>query len=119
MPLIGDWLTGILFAGETVGGATLTRFYATHVFMIPAIIFGALGLHLYLVIRHGVSDPPVPGVVVDKKTYRQRYEERRAPDRRAVLARRRLEGRRLCAGGRLDRAAARDRLRTAGPGHQG
>jgi len=75
VPVIGDWLTGILFAGQTVGGATLTRFYATHVFMIPAIIFGALGLHLYLVIRHGVSEPPVPGVVVDKKTYRQRYDE--------------------------------------------
>jgi len=74
-PLIGDWLTGILFAGQSVGGATLTRFYATHVFMIPAIIFGLLGLHLYLVIRHGVSEPPVPGVVVDKKTYRQKYEE--------------------------------------------
>jgi ubiquinol-cytochrome c reductase cytochrome b subunit len=74
-PLIGDWLTGILFAGNSVGGATLTRFYATHVFMIPAIIFGLLGLHLYLVIRHGVSEPPVPGVLVDRKTYRQRYDE--------------------------------------------
>jgi ubiquinol-cytochrome c reductase cytochrome b subunit len=43
--------------------------------MIPAIIFALLGLHLYLVIRHGVSEPPVPGVAVDRKTYRQRYEE--------------------------------------------
>jgi ubiquinol-cytochrome c reductase cytochrome b subunit len=74
-PLIGDWLTGILFAGQSVGGATLTRFYATHVFMIPANIFAHLGLHLYLVIRNGVSEPPQPGVVVDPKTYRQRYEE--------------------------------------------
>ena len=74
-PLIGTWLTGVLFAGKSVGGATLTRFYATHVFMIPAIVFGLLGLHLFLVIRHGVSEPPVPGVIVDRKTYRQRYEE--------------------------------------------
>jgi ubiquinol-cytochrome c reductase cytochrome b subunit len=74
-PLIGDWLTGILFAGPSVGGGTLTRFYATHVFMIPAIIFGLLGLHLYLVIRHGVSEPPVPGVKVDPRTYKQRYQE--------------------------------------------
>jgi ubiquinol-cytochrome c reductase cytochrome b subunit len=73
-PLIGDFLTGILFAGGQVGGGTLTRFYATHVFMIPAIIFGLLGIHLYLVIRHGVSEPPVPGEVVDRRTYRQRYE---------------------------------------------
>jgi ubiquinol-cytochrome c reductase cytochrome b subunit len=74
-PIIGDFLTGILFAGPEIGGATLTRFYATHVFMIPAIVFALLGLHLYLVIRHGVSDPPRPGAVVDRRTYRQQYEE--------------------------------------------
>jgi ubiquinol-cytochrome c reductase cytochrome b subunit len=74
-PVIGQFLVGVLFAGDQVGGATLTRFYATHVFMIPAIIFGLLGLHLYLVVHHGVSEPPVPGVVVDRRTYHQRYEE--------------------------------------------
>jgi ubiquinol-cytochrome c reductase cytochrome b subunit len=74
-PVIGDFLTGILFAGQTVGGATLTRFYATHVFMIPAIIIGLLGIHLYLVIHHGVSEPPVPGQTVDSRTYRQRYAD--------------------------------------------
>jgi ubiquinol-cytochrome c reductase cytochrome b subunit len=74
-PIIGDLLTGILFAGPQIGGATLTRFYATHVFMIPAIIFALLGMHLYLVIRHGVSEPPVPGVRVDPRTYHERYEE--------------------------------------------
>src|SRR5947209_18399282 len=74
-PIIGTWLTGVLFAGQTVGGATLTRFYATHVFMIPAIIFSLLGLHLYLVLRHGVSEPPVPGRPVDPKTYKKDYAE--------------------------------------------
>jgi ubiquinol-cytochrome c reductase cytochrome b subunit len=74
-PVIGDFLTGVLFAGQTVGGATLTRFYATHVFMIPAIIIGLLGIHLYLVIHHGVSEPPVPGQPVDASTYRERYAD--------------------------------------------
>jgi ubiquinol-cytochrome c reductase cytochrome b subunit len=74
-PVIGNFLTGVLFAGPQIGGATLTRFYATHVFMIPAIVFGLLGVHLFLVIRHGVSEPPVPGVKVDPRTYRQRYEQ--------------------------------------------
>jgi ubiquinol-cytochrome c reductase cytochrome b subunit len=74
-PLIGNFLTGVLFAGNEVGGATLTRFYATHVFMIPAIVFGLLGVHLYLVIRHGVSEPPVPGEAVNRLTYRERYAE--------------------------------------------
>lgn len=72
-PIIGQFLVGVLFAGPEVGGATLTRFYATHVFMIPAIIFALLGIHLYLVVRHGVSEPPVPGERVERQTYRERY----------------------------------------------
>jgi len=73
-PFIGNWLTGALFAGGTVGGATLTRFYATHVFMIPAVMFGLLGIHLFLVLFHGVSEPPVPGEPVDRRTYHARYK---------------------------------------------
>lgn len=74
-PIIGTWLTEILIAGQTVGGATLERFYATHVFLIPAVIFGLIGVHLYLVIRHGISEPPGETDVVHPSTYRQRYEE--------------------------------------------
>jgi ubiquinol-cytochrome c reductase cytochrome b subunit len=72
-PVIGNWLATLVIAGSNVGGATLTRFYATHVFLIPAAIFGLLGLHLYLVIKRGISEPPVPGIVVDRPTYRARY----------------------------------------------
>ena len=39
------------------------------------MIFGLIGVHLYLVIQHGVSEPPVPGRRVDPKTYRQRYDD--------------------------------------------
>ena len=55
VPVIGGWLTQLVVAGQTVGGATLTRFYATHVFLLPALMFGLVGIHLYLVTRHGVS----------------------------------------------------------------
>lgn len=74
-PLIGDWLARIIVAGQTVGGATLTRFYATHVFLLPALMFLLIGAHLYLVVHHGISEPPTPGEAVDTKTYRQRYHE--------------------------------------------
>ena len=74
-PFIGELLAKLVIAGQNVGGATLTRFYATHVFLIPAAIFALLGLHLYLVIKRGISEPPVPGELVQPKTYRQRYEE--------------------------------------------
>jgi len=73
-PVIGGWLASLVVAGANVGGATLTRFYATHVFLIPAAVFGLVGLHLYLVVKRGISEPPVPGIVVDRRTYRARYE---------------------------------------------
>ena len=74
-PLIGNWLGHFLLAGDTVGGATLSRFFAAHVFFIPALLFPFLGVHLYLVIYNGISEPPVAGRPVDPKTYRHGYEQ--------------------------------------------
>jgi cytochrome b6 len=47
----------VLRGGDDVTGATLTRFYAVHVAILPAIVMVMLGLHLYLVQRHGMSTP--------------------------------------------------------------
>jgi ubiquinol-cytochrome c reductase cytochrome b subunit len=73
-PVIGGFLASFLVAGQNVGGATLTRFYATHVFLIPAAIFGLLGVHLYLVVKRGISEPPIPGERVDPRTYMAKYK---------------------------------------------
>jgi ubiquinol-cytochrome c reductase cytochrome b subunit len=72
-PLVGDLLAQFLMAGNHVGGATLSRFFAVHVFLIPAVIFASLGLHLWLVLRHGISEPPEVGRPVDPATYRDWY----------------------------------------------
>ncbi len=75
VPVIGTWLAHFILAGGTLGGATLSRFFAIHVFLIPAILFGLIGLHIYLVIRNGISEPPKAGQPVEPKTYKQWYHE--------------------------------------------
>jgi cytochrome b6 len=58
VPLIGPFAGRLLRGGDEVTGATLTRFYGIHVAVLPATAVALLGLHLYLVQRHGMSLPP-------------------------------------------------------------
>jgi ubiquinol-cytochrome c reductase cytochrome b subunit len=76
MPILGHALAHFVFGGDTVGGATLSRFFAIHVFLVPACIFLFVAVHLYLVIHNGISEPPVAGARVEPATYRRDYEER-------------------------------------------
>jgi ubiquinol-cytochrome c reductase cytochrome b subunit len=74
-PLLGPILAQLAIAGQQVGAATLTRFFATHVFLIPAGIFLLVGIHLYLVVHRGISDPPTPQSRVDPRVELERYEQ--------------------------------------------
>jgi cytochrome b6 len=58
LPVIGPFLREFLRGGEDVGGATLTRFYALHVSVLPGLAFLLIALHVLLVQKHGMSIPP-------------------------------------------------------------
>ncbi|MDT8436308.1 MAG: cytochrome bc complex cytochrome b subunit [Gemmatimonadota bacterium] len=57
-PIFGDFAMKVLRGGTDVTGATLTRFYAIHVAILPATALLLLGLHLWLVQKQGMSVPP-------------------------------------------------------------
>jgi quinol-cytochrome oxidoreductase complex cytochrome b subunit len=58
VPVIGGYLLILLRGGAELGTVTLTRFYAFHVLLLPAITGVLVAVHLYLVVKHGISAPP-------------------------------------------------------------
>ena len=75
IPVIGGYVVHFLLGGPIIAGATLTRFFTLHVFVIPAAMLGFAGLHTWLVIKLGVNEWPTPGRLVSRETYIQKYHE--------------------------------------------
>jgi menaquinol-cytochrome c reductase cytochrome b subunit len=57
-PIAGPWIASFLRGGAEIGTDTISRWYALHMLLIPGALFALIGLHLYLVVRLGVSSPP-------------------------------------------------------------
>jgi quinol-cytochrome oxidoreductase complex cytochrome b subunit len=57
-PFLGPFIAQFLQGGTYINADTLSRFYAIHMLLLPAAIIGLIALHLYLVIRLGVTSPP-------------------------------------------------------------
>lgn len=57
-PFIGDFIIRILRGGTDLSGVTLARFFSVHIWFLPAIIVLLISIHIYLVIRLGISSIP-------------------------------------------------------------
>jgi len=75
VPVLGPWLVNLLLGGPIIAGATLSRFFALHVFVIPGLLIAFIAVHLLLVLRLGVNEWPMPGRVVRRATYLQEYHQ--------------------------------------------
>jgi quinol-cytochrome oxidoreductase complex cytochrome b subunit len=55
IPLFGGLITELLTGDAVVSGATLSRYFALHVVLLPWFAFGLMSFHFLLVRRHGVA----------------------------------------------------------------
>ena len=74
VPVLGPTLVSVLLGGPIIAGATLSRFFALHVFVVPGLLIGLVGLHLWLVLKLGISEWPMPGRLVRRSRYLAEYE---------------------------------------------
>ncbi|UCH27760.1 MAG: cytochrome bc complex cytochrome b subunit [Trueperaceae bacterium] len=55
VPVIGSWLASLMRGGEVLGQATLTRFYATHVVLLPTLVAILIVIHILQLRFHGMA----------------------------------------------------------------
>ena len=70
-PFLGPFIAQFLQGGAEIGPDTLSRFYSLHMLVLPGAIIGLILLHLYLVVRLGVTSPPWS----DERAGKERIEE--------------------------------------------
>jgi len=57
-PIIGDWILRVMRGGSELSEVTLARFFGVHVWVLPLLLLIFIGIHMYLVVKHGISAPP-------------------------------------------------------------
>ncbi|MEP6599138.1 MAG: ubiquinol-cytochrome c reductase cytochrome b subunit [Actinomycetota bacterium] len=61
IPVVGTWVSFLVFGGEFPGTEIVGRFYIVHVLLIPAILAALIGAHLALIVRQKHTQFPGPG----------------------------------------------------------
>ena len=75
IPVLGGPMVGLLLGGPIIGGQTLSRFFALHVFIIPGTLLALVALHVWMVLKLGINEWPMPGRIVSKTSYLREYHE--------------------------------------------
>jgi ubiquinol-cytochrome c reductase cytochrome b subunit len=75
VPVIGPAAVKLMLGGPIIAGATLSRFFALHVFVIPGTLIALIGVHLLMVLKLGINEWPMPGRLVKRATYTSEYHE--------------------------------------------
>src|ERR1700687_5444677 len=73
VPFAGPAVVKLMLGGPIIAGATLSRFFALHVFVIPGMLIAFVSLHLVMVIKLGINEWPMPGRIVKRATYDAQY----------------------------------------------
>ena len=66
-PIAGPYLLRLLGSQGSVGNVTFSRFYALHTVLLPPLTLILIGIHIYLVRKHGVA--PAPGDTAPKRKF--------------------------------------------------
>ncbi|MCU1585727.1 MAG: ubiquinol-cytochrome c reductase cytochrome b subunit [Microbacteriaceae bacterium] len=61
IPVVGTWISYLLFGGEFPGTKVVALFYSVHILLLPAILVAALGLHLLLMVVNKHTQFAGPG----------------------------------------------------------
>ncbi|MGA7623260.1 MAG: cytochrome b N-terminal domain-containing protein [Candidatus Acidiferrales bacterium] len=75
VPFMGPSIVTLMLGGPIIAGATLSRFFALHVFIIPGLLIAFVSIHLLMVLKLGINEWPMPGRLVRKATYIKDYHE--------------------------------------------
>ena len=58
VPFIGDFVLKVLRGGPDLSALTLQRFFSAHIWILPGLLAALIGVHLFLIIKHGESHFP-------------------------------------------------------------
>jgi ubiquinol-cytochrome c reductase cytochrome b subunit len=75
VPVAGPAIVKLMLGGPIIAGATLSRFFVLHVFVIPGSLIAFVCLHVLMVLKLGINEWPMPGRVVRRATYEREYHE--------------------------------------------